>query len=67
MSGSKRERRVDRLRRAYSEWQWRSAAVWATYERWASDGDGLAFASYRVALDLEESACRRYREMAQRV
>jgi hypothetical protein len=67
MGGRKRERRVDGLRRAHSEWRWRSAAVWAAYERWANGGDGLAFASYRVALDLEESACRRYREIAQRV
>jgi hypothetical protein len=41
--------------------------VWAAYERWSSAGDGVEFASYRVALDLEERACRRYMELVQRV
>ena len=67
MGPSKGQRLVESLRHAYSEWQWRSAAVWAAYECWSNGGDGLAFASYRVALDLEESACRRYMEIAQRV
>lgn len=58
---------IDSLRHAYAEWQWRSAAVWAAYERWSSAGDGVEFASYRVALDLEERACRRYMELVQRV
>lgn len=56
-------------RHAYGDWKWRSAAVWAAYERWAS-GRGsdptLDFAAYRVALDLEEQACRRYMALAQR-
>ena len=60
---------ADSLRHAYGEWQWRSAGVWAAYERWAA-GRGanptLDFAAYRVALDLEEQACRRYMTLAQR-
>jgi hypothetical protein len=67
----KRRRLVDRFRHAYAEWQWRSAAVWAAYERWteaaASPDRSLEFAAYRVALDLEERACRHYMELAQRV
>jgi hypothetical protein len=69
MGGSKRQRLTDSLRHAYAEWQWRSAGVWAAYERW-SRGRGpdptLDFAAYRVALDLEERACRRYMELADR-
>jgi hypothetical protein len=64
-----RKRLTDSIRRTYGEWQWRSAGVWAAYERWAH-GRGpdptLDFAAYRVALDLEERACRRYVELAQR-
>jgi hypothetical protein len=64
----KRQRVMESLRQAYGEWQWRSAAVWAAYERWAG-GRGpdptLDFAAYRVALDFEERACRRYMELAQ--
>jgi hypothetical protein len=60
---------ADSLKGAYGEWQWRSAAVWAAYERW-SRGRGpdptLDFAAYRVALDLEERACERYMELATR-
>ena len=67
MSPRGHSRIADGLRAAYGEWQWRSAAVWAAYERWENGGDGLDYASYRVALDLEESACRRYMEVAQRV
>jgi hypothetical protein len=67
----KRRRLIDSVRHAYSEWQWRSAAVWAAYERWAeaagSPDRSLEFAAYRVALDLEERACRNYMELAQRV
>jgi hypothetical protein len=69
MGRSKRQRLTDSLRSAYGEWQWRSAAVWAAYERW-SCGRGpdptLDFAAYRVALDLEERACRHYMEVASR-
>jgi hypothetical protein len=69
MGGSKRQRLADSIRSAYGEWQWRSAAVWAAYERW-SQGRGtdptLDFAAYRVALDLEERACRRYMDLATR-
>jgi hypothetical protein len=57
------------LRGAYADWKWRSAGVWAAYERWER-GRGpdptLDFAAYRVALDLEERACRRYMELAER-
>jgi len=60
----RRDSLADALRHTYGEWQWRSAAVWAAYERWSRGGDGLDFASYRVALDLEETACRRYMELA---
>jgi hypothetical protein len=67
MSPSKRERLTEALRHAYGEWQWRSAAVWAAYERWAAYGDPLEFAAYRVALDFEETACRRYMELAEQV
>jgi hypothetical protein len=67
----KRQRLIDSVRHAYGEWQWRSAAVWAAYERWSSGHGspdrGLEFAAYHVALDLEETACRRYMEIAQRV
>ena len=61
-------RMADSLRGAYGEWKWRSAAVWAAYERWSA-GRGsdptLDFAAYRVALDLEEQACRRYMRLAE--
>jgi hypothetical protein len=67
MSPLKRKRLTETLRHAYSEWQWRSAAVWAAYERWAAGGDGVEFAAYHVALDLEETACLRYMEIAQQV
>jgi hypothetical protein len=54
---------------AYADWKWRSAGVWAAYESWSS-GRGsdptLDFAAYRVALDLEERACRRYMDLAER-
>jgi hypothetical protein len=67
----KRRRLIDSIRHAYAEWQWRSAGVWAAYERWTEAGGGLErsveFAAYRVALDLEERACRHYMELAQRV
>jgi hypothetical protein len=69
MGGSKRQRIADSIRSAYGEWQWRSAAVWAAYERWSSGRSSdptLDFAAYRVALDLEERACRRYMELASR-
>ena len=70
MGGSKRQRVADGLRHAHSEWQWRSAAVWAAYERW-SQGRGadplLDFAAYRVALDLEERACAAYMKLAQQI
>jgi hypothetical protein len=59
---------TDSIRHAYGEWQWRSAAVWAAYERWSRGRSAdplLDFAAYRVALDLEERACRRYMELAQ--
>lgn len=68
MGSGKRQRVIESLRHAYSDWQWRSAAVWAAYERW-SHGCGtnpaLDFAAYRVALDMEERACRHYMELAQ--
>jgi hypothetical protein len=64
MSPSRRRHIGDSLRSAYGEWKWRSAAVWAAYERWTHGGGNLEFASYRVALDLEERACRRYMEIA---
>jgi hypothetical protein len=67
MSPLKRKRLTEALRHAYGEWQWRSAAVWAAYERWAAGGDGVEFAAYHVALDLEETACRRYMEIAKQV
>jgi hypothetical protein len=70
MGSLKRKRLIDSVRHAYAEWQWRSAAVWASYERWSgADGEQrtLEFAAYRVALDLEERACRHYMELAQRV
>ena len=55
---------IDGARQAYAEWQWRSAAVWVAYERWTAATAGrdrtLEFAEYRVALDLEERACRHY-------
>jgi hypothetical protein len=61
-------RSIDGLRGAYADWQWRSAAVWAAYERWTAAGAGpkgsLEFAAYRVALDLEERACRRYMDLS---
>jgi hypothetical protein len=67
----KRRRLVDSVRHAYAEWQWRSAAVWAAYERWSgaagSPDRSLEFAAYRVALDLEERACRQYMELSARV
>jgi hypothetical protein len=56
-------------RHAYGDWKRRSAAVWAAYERWSagrSPDPTLDFAAYRVALDLEEQACRRYMALAQR-
>jgi hypothetical protein len=60
---------IDSVRHAYSEWRWRSAGVWAAYERWIAACEaerGLEFAAYRVALDLEERACRSYMELADR-
>jgi hypothetical protein len=60
---------ADSIRSAYSEWTWRSAGVWAAYERWSggrSSDPTLDFAAYRVALDLEEQACRRYMVLAER-
>ena len=62
-------RMAESVRAAYGEWKWRSAAVWAEYERWSSGRSSdptLDFAAYRVALDLEERACRRYMELATR-
>jgi hypothetical protein len=67
MTARKRTRLAESLRHAYAEWQWRSAAVWASYERWRAAGGALEFAAYHVALDLEETACRRYGELARQV
>jgi hypothetical protein len=62
-------RLIEAVRHGYSEWRWRSAGVWASYERWTKADGGertLEFAAYRVALDLEERACRRYMELSAR-
>jgi hypothetical protein len=70
MGRPKHERRIHNLRHAYSEWRWRSAGVWAAYERWtraSGDERTLEFAAYRVALDIEERACREYMHLAERV
>jgi hypothetical protein len=67
---SKGQLLIDRLRHCHAEWRWRSAGVWAAYERWtraSGEESTLEFAAYRVALDLEERACRRYMELADRV
>ena len=61
---SRRSGISEALRQDYAEWQWRSAGVWAAYERWTQGGGNLEFASYTVALDLEETACLRYMEIA---
>jgi hypothetical protein len=69
MGRQKRERLTDSLRHAYADWRWRSAAVWAAYERWSQRRGAdplLDFAAYRVALDLEERACTAYMELAER-
>jgi hypothetical protein len=67
MGTRQRIRLSESLHRAYGEWEWRTAAVWAAYERWgAATGEreqGVEFASYHVALDQEEDACRRLREL----
>ena len=51
------------------EWQWRSAAVWAAYERWLATRGGentLEWAAYKVALDMEERACAAFAAAARR-
>jgi hypothetical protein len=70
MSRGNSERRIDLLRHCHEEWRWRSAGVWAAYERWTAASEPertLEFAAYRVALDLEERACSHYMDLAARM
>jgi hypothetical protein len=59
---------VDRLMEMYASWRERSAAVALAYDRWTKatwPERELEFATYRIALDLEERACRRYADLAE--
>jgi hypothetical protein len=57
---------VDDVVQAYVEWREESAAVWDTYDRWASASAAdkrPADSAYRAALDREAAAAKSYAEL----
>jgi hypothetical protein len=60
---------VDAVMDAYVTWREESAAVTVTYEIWrraSRDGRPAAYDSYVTALDREEHAAARYRDLIDR-
>jgi hypothetical protein len=60
----------DEFVESYARWREESAAVRSAYERWASaepSDVGLAWCTYRAALDREEEAAHAHRECAERI
>ena len=56
----------ERLIDAYVDWRQHAAAVWKAHERWMSASPPewpTAYASYCIALDLEEIAGERYHRL----
>lgn len=60
---------LDETIQSYVDWREKCAAVWDSFDRWASAGGveaSTAFSAYRAALDQEECASHAYADLLAR-